>query len=146
MEHFNTLSYNLQEHILKKIFNQENKSLLLNEFNDIIKEYNKLTKQKQNTSFYKYMFLEQVGLCGDRCEYCKSYANDRGFFQYFDDYPFYEKPLIQDKTYKYKKTFKSYWMNYIMKSSERCSYNYNYLCYGCYFGYSKKPCKLFIYL
>tara|TARA_B100001121_G_C18313213_1_gene445211 strand:+ start:28 stop:465 length:438 start_codon:yes stop_codon:yes gene_type:complete len=145
MELFNTLSYNLQDITLQKIFKSNNKSLLLDELNGLISEYNKLN-QYSDITFYKYLFYEQIGLCGDKCDYCKSYANDRGFFQFFDDYPFYEKAQIKDKTYKYKKKFKSYWMNHISSSSIRCSFSYNYLCYGCYFGYSKKPSKFFIYL
>tara|TARA_B000000565_G_C23756497_1_gene366678 strand:+ start:701 stop:1138 length:438 start_codon:yes stop_codon:yes gene_type:complete len=145
MNNFNELSFNLQEIILKKIFKTNNKSLLLNELNSIISEYNK-SKTAINVTFYKYLFYEQISLLGDKCDYCKSHANDRGFFQFFDDYPFYEKTLIKNNTYKFKKKFKNYWMNYINSSSYRCSFDYNYLCYGCYFGYSKKSCKFFIYL
>ena len=145
MNNFNKLSFNLQELTLKKIFKSNNKSLLLDELNEMILEYNK-SKSTNDISFYKYLFYEQIGLCGDKCDYCKSHANDRGFFQFFDDYPFYEKKCILDNTYKYKKKFNNYWMNYINSSSIRCSFDYNYLCYGCYFGYSRKSCKFFIYL
>ena len=90
MNCFNKLSYNLQELTLKKIFKSNNKSLLLDELNNMILEYNK-SPLTNNVSFNKYLFYEQLGFCGDKCDYCKSHANYRGFFQFFDDYRFYEK-------------------------------------------------------
>ena len=145
MNHFNSLSYNLQEIVLKKLFPQNNKYLLITELNNTINDY-KISTKGTNSSFYRYMFYEQVGLCGDKCNYCKTYGNSKGFFQYFDDYPMYEKELIENNTYKYKSKFKSYWLHYMDSSSVRCAYNFNYVCYGCYHGYSKKPCKFFVYL
>ena len=44
--------------------------------------------------------------------------------------------------YKNIKDYKRHFYYDIRK--HRATFHYNYLCYGCYFGYSKIPCKFFI--
>ena len=44
MNHFNSLSYNLQEIVLKKLFPQNNKYLLITELNNTINDYKISTK------------------------------------------------------------------------------------------------------
>ena len=77
MNHFNKLSNNLQEIILQKLFSSDAKQKLLEELNKYVIEYQYIpethNKYFKGLSFYKYMFYEQQGLCGDKCDYCKSY-------------------------------------------------------------------------
>ena len=148
MNIFNKLGYDLQEVILKKIYQSDTKyahNKLLLEFKEFTDNW-KTTRDNMyynyDLTFYRFLFKEQIGLCGDKCNYCSTSGTWRAFYEFFSEFPYYEKKLIDNNTYKNKKTYKKQY--YYMNTNIRSSYSYNYLCYACYFGYSKKPCKLFI--
>lgn len=141
------LSTNLSDIVFTKLFKnvKTNNNHVIHElqthFDDWNKNKNKIEEYK-DINFYKFYYFEQIYLCGDKCNYCHNYGQYRGFFQFFHEYPIYETHLAKKNIYKNIKDYKRHFYYDIRK--HRATVHYNYLCYGCYFGYSKTPCKFFI--
>ena len=148
MDIFNKLPSDLQEAVLNKIFQPYIKYA----HNNLLSEFKQLSNNWKSTcdgiyytpnlTFYNFLYKEKIGLCGDKCDYCSTSGQWRGFYEFFAEFPYYEKKLLDNNVYKNEKNYRKQY--YYDNRYIRSSYTYNYLCYGCYFGYSKKPCKLFI--
>ena len=124
MNIYNKLNNNLQEIILKKIFKSNTYKNLINDLNKYIIRWNKEPYIK--VDFTEYLFNFCRSTYSAFCSYCKHRILSSGFYKHHKLYP---KKFFLNK----KKNIGYYITDYI-----------NYICYGCYFGYSKKPSKFYI--
>lgn len=142
------LSPNLQNIILDKLF-----SHIKIIHNSIIKQLNAIQSYKnshnldipiiyllnddiiyKNMLNYKYI---------DDCDNCLC----QGTIKKMHDIPYYNLFILKRNGYKTKELYRKYYLHQYIEHSNRkyrCSWQNNFICYSCYYGICKKPCKFFV--
>ena len=96
-----------------------------------------------NLTFYNFLYKEKLDYVETNVIIVPHQVNgEDSMNSLLQDFLIMRKKLLDNNVYKNEKNYRKQY--YYDNRYIRSSYTYNYLCYGCYFGYSKKPCKLFI--